>query len=109
MAGARSLCLLNQNPEASQDKVFRICRHLLNYCFTARKVLRVWRKLKPKETAPVDCGGSKDCGPPGRTGGTLLISAQPALPERDLSNREKSHILTRLKLMLLISSLSSEL
>ena len=56
MAGARSLCLLNQNPEASQDKVFRICRHLLNYCFTARKVLRVWRKLKPKETAPVDCG-----------------------------------------------------
>ena len=30
-------------------KVYRICRHALNYCFMARKVLRFWRKLKPKE------------------------------------------------------------
>ena len=44
--------------------LFRICRHLLNYCFTDRKVLRVWRKLKPKETAHVE---GPRTGPPGRT------------------------------------------
>ena len=37
---------------------------MLNYCFTARKVLRVWRKLKPKETAHVE---GPRTGPPGRT------------------------------------------
>ena len=109
MAGAMSLCIENgskiilklfgRNHERPQKLhrviLFRICRHLLNYCFTDRKVLRVWRKLKPKETAHVE---GPRTGPPGRT-----KELSPDCRERDLSNREKSHILTRLKLMLLIS------
>ena len=80
VAGAMALCLeinkevkilltqssvkFTNTQKLHRIKMFRICRHLLNYCFTARKVLRVWRKLKPKETAHVE---GPRTGPPGRT------------------------------------------